>query len=40
MEKEIETEDNGDKINYKSVFRCSKVTTETVQILQNGLLKN
>ena len=40
MEKEIEIEDNGDKINYKSVFRCSKVTTETVQILQNGLLKN
>jgi len=37
MEKEIERNDKEDKLNYKSVFRCKKVTSETIQVLRKSL---
>ncbi len=38
METEIERENNGDRIQYKGIFRCNKVTSETYRIFRAQLL--
>ena len=37
MEREIEKNDKGDITSYKSVFRCRKVSNETIQVLRTNL---
>ena len=37
MEREIERNDEGDITNYKHVFRCRKVSNETIQVLRTKL---